>query len=186
MGTGNRSASYGLLAVSLHWLTLLLVVLIYLTIELHDLVPRDGSLYSALADWHGYLGFLLLPIAIVRLINFRRKTAPPVTPPLSAWQAKLTDWMKKYLYVLIVGMPVSGWVFLSADGAMINVWAFPLPSVAPENQGLAQLAERIHVLLGLSGYLFISLHAVAALFHHYLVKDDTLVRMLPGSVRRKR
>lgn len=182
----NQSTRYSLLTISLHWLTLLLVVMIYLTIEVHELVPRDNPLYAALEDWHVYLGFLVLPIAIARLINFRRRSAPPITPPLSAWQATLTAWMKKYLYVLIIGMPLSGWIFLSADGAMISVWAFPVPSIAPENQGLAQLAQRLHVLLGLSGYLFILLHAVAALFHHYLVRDDTLTRMLPGFMLRKR
>lgn len=180
MARVNQATRYSLLTIFLHWLTLVLVVLIYVTIELHGAVSRDSSLYSALEDWHVYLGFLVLPIAIVRLINFRRRTAPPIMPPLSAWQSTLTRWMIKYLYVLIIGMPLSGWIFLSADGAVINVWAFPVPAIAPENRGLAQLAERIHVLLGLSGYLFVSLHALAALVHHYLARDNTLIRMLPG------
>jgi cytochrome b561 len=179
MVKADRPARYGGLAILLHWLTLLLVILIYLTIELHELVPPENRLRGALEDWHVYLGFVLLPIAIVRLLNIRRKPAPPVTPALSAWQATLTGWMKNYLYVLLIGTPLSGWVFLSADGAMINVWAFPLPSLVPENQGLAQLAEGIHVLLGLSGYVFITIHALAALFHHYLMKDNTLTRILP-------
>jgi cytochrome b561 len=179
MVKADRPARYGGLAILLHWLTLLLVILIYLTIELHELIPRENRLRGALEDWHGYLGFVLLPLAIVRLLNVRRKPAPPVTPALSAWQATLTRWMQNYLYVLIICMPLSGWIFFSADGAMINVWAFPLPAIAPENQGLAQLAERIHVLLGLSGYVFITAHALAALFHHYVVRDDILTRILP-------
>ena len=186
MGAPKRPVRYDLLAIFLHWLTLLLMVTIYITIEVHEWVPQSNRLGGILEDWHGYLGFLLLPIAIVRLLNIRRKSIPPISPPLPGWQSTLTRWMKNYLYLLLIGMPLTGWIFLSADGAMINVWAFPVPAIAPENQGLAQLADRIHVLLGFSGYLFISVHALAALFHHYIVKDNTLTRMLPVHMLRRR
>ena len=186
MAKVNRTAGYGQLAITLHWTTLLLIVPIYLTIEIHGLLPRESQVGSVMEDWHRYLGFVLLPIAVVRLLNIRRKTPPSITPTPAAWQLTLTRWMKNYLYVLITGMPLSGWIFLSADGAMLSVWAFPVPAIAPENQGLAQIAGRIHVLLGLSGYLLIPLHALAALFQHYLVKNDTLIRMLPGFMLRRR
>ena len=182
----KTTVRYSSLSIIFHWVTLVMIVAIYLTIELHEVIPRGNPMRRAMEDWHIYLGFLLLPIAIVRLQINRRKAAPPINPTPSAWQMTLTRWMKYYLYLLMIGMPLCGWIFLSADGAMIAVWAFPLPAIAPESQGLAELAERIHILLGLSGYVFIALHAVAALIHHYLLRDDTLVRMLPGFLARRR
>ncbi len=149
------------------------------------MIPRGNPLRGAAEDWHIYLGFVLLPIALFRLANIRRRPSPPITPSPPAWQLKLTYWMKVYLYGLMIGMPLLGWIYLSADGAVINVWAFPLPAIVPESEGLAEIAEEAHALLGTSGYLFITLHALAALFHHYLVRDDTLARMLPRFMLRK-
>ena len=185
MSSVNRAARYDMLAIGLHWLTLPLVIVIYLSIEVAGLTSPGSQLGGVLEDWHGYLGFVLLPIALIRLLNSRRKPVPPITPAPAKWQLTLARWMRKYLYILLIGMPLSGWIFLSADGAMINAWAFPLPAIAPENQGLAGLAERVHTLLGYSGYLFITVHALAALIQHYLIRNDTLSRMLPGAAGRR-
>lgn len=184
-GRAAKNARYGSVSILLHWLTLLLMVAIYALIEIHEMIPRGNPLRRATEDWHIYLGFVLLPIVLYRLYHARRHPAPPISPAPPAWQMAMTHWMKRYLYLLMIGMPLLGWLYLSADGAVINVWAFPLPAIAPESPALAELAEEAHVLLGLSGYLFIALHALAALFHHYLVKDDTLVRMLPRFLLKK-
>lgn len=50
--------------------------------------------------------------------------------------------MKLYLYGLMLGMPLLGWIYLSADGAAINVWAFPLPAIAPESKAWRSWPER--------------------------------------------
>lgn len=180
--TGTSVSRYGSVAVSLHWLTLVLIVSIYALIEIHEMIPRGNALRGATEDWHIYLGFVLIPVVLFRLFNIRRKPVPSITPALPAWQMKANHWMKLYLYGLMLGMPLLGWIYLSADGAAINVWAFPLPAIAPESESLAELAGEAHELLGISGYFFIALHALAALYHHYLVRDNTLVRMLPRSL----
>jgi cytochrome b561 len=91
----------------------------------------------------------------------------------------ITKLMKIYLYVLMIGMPLLGWIFMNAEGHAVTLFGIPLPSLAPESEGLAEFAEEAHEVLGISGYLFIAVHALAALYHHYLVKDNTLKRMLP-------
>ncbi|MEZ5491199.1 MAG: cytochrome b [Gammaproteobacteria bacterium] len=183
---GAPASRYGSVTILLHWLTLFLIAAIYALIEAHEMIPRGNALRGATEDWHIYLGFVLIPVVLLRLFNIRRKSAPVIVPALPAWQMKLTYWMRLYLYVLMLGMPLLGWIYLSADGAAINVWAFPLPAIAPESESLAEFAEEAHVLLGTSGYLFIALHALAALYHHYLVRDNTLVRMLPRFLLRNR
>ncbi|MCP5345386.1 MAG: cytochrome b [Gammaproteobacteria bacterium] len=174
-----KTSRYGSVVIFLHWLTLILMVAIYATIEIHEAIPRGNPMRRATEDWHIYLGFVLLSLVLFRLFNASRKPRPPITPSPAVWQEKLTYLMKIYLYVLMIGMPLLGWIYLSADGAAINAWAIPLPAIAPQSVGLADFAEEAHELLGVSGYVFITLHAFAALFHHYLLRDDTLTRMLP-------
>ncbi len=81
-------------------------------------------------------------------------------------------------------MPVLGWLYMSAEGEAVNLFMIPLPGIAPASEALAEFAEEAHEVLGVSGYLFILVHAAAALYHHYLVGDDTLKRMLPAFINR--
>ena len=181
MNNLSITSRYTPLSIALHWMTLLLMLAIYASIELHEVIPRGNPLRGAMEDWHLYLGLCMLPLAIYRLlVNFKLKT-PPFTPSPSAWQLAITSWMKFYLYILMLCAPVLGWLYLSADGEAVKLFFLPLPPIAPVSEALAGFAEEAHEILGLSGYLFIAIHALAALYHHYLVKDDTLRRMLPAS-----
>src|SRR5690606_22701641 len=77
-------------------------------------------------------------------------------------------------------MPLGGWLLLSAEGDPIPFWGLQLPSapIAP-SETLADQIKALHETGGTIGYFLIGLHAVAALYHHYVVRDDTLKRMLP-------
>jgi cytochrome b561 len=169
----------------MHWATLLLMVAIYASIQLHEALPRGNPLRGPAEDWHIYLGLCLLPLAIYRFFTILKATIPPITPQPPAWQMLITRLMKVYLYVLMIGMPIIGWVLLSAEGNAVRLFVIPLPPLAPESEGLAEIAAEAHELLGESGYIFIMVHALAALYHHYVVKDDTLKRMLPRFISRR-
>jgi cytochrome b561 len=56
-----------------------------------------------------------------------------------------------------------------------------MPALVGENKGLADLLEEIHEIGGTVGYFLIGFHSAAALFHHYISRDNTLVRILPES-----
>jgi len=77
-------------------------------------------------------------------------------------------------------MPLGGWVLLSASGKPIPFFGLQLPALLGENKGLADLIKEIHETGGTVGYFLVGFHATAALFHHYIKRDDTLVRMLPA------
>lgn len=170
---------YAPISVAMHWITLLLMVAIYITIELHDALPRENPLRATMEDWHIYFGLLLLPIAIFRAAVFFKSSTPLISPALPDWQMLVAKILKIYLYVLIVGAPILGWVLVSAEGHAVILFGQSLPSIAAVSKGLAELVAEAHELLGLSGYAVISVHALAALYHHYFVKDNTLERMLP-------
>ena len=87
--------------------------------------------------------------------------------------------MHAALYLLMVGMPLGGWLILSAEGKRVPFFGLQLPPLEGEKKDLAKVAEEIHETAGVVGYWLIGLHAAAALFHHYAMRDNTLRRMLP-------
>jgi cytochrome b561 len=86
------------------------------------------------------------------------------------------------LFALMIGMPLAGWLLLSASGKPIPFFGLELQALTGESKSLAKLVKEIHETGGTVGYFLIGLHAAAALFHHYIVRDNTLLRMLPGRV----
>jgi len=176
----NLARKYAPVSIAMHWLTLVLMIAIYGSIELHEMLPRGNSLRHAAEEWHIYFGFTILILAIVRLSINLRLTAPPITPPPPPWQMLVTKSMKVYLYALMLVMPLLGWWHLSANDEAINFFFIPMPAIAPVSEAMADFSGEVHEIFGISGYFFIGIHALAALYHHYLVKDDTLRRMLPA------
>ena len=79
----------------------------------------------------------------------------------------------------MIFMPVAGWLVLSASGKPIPFFGLVLPPLMGENTDAAHQIKELHETVGTIGYYLIGLHALAALVHHYVMKDDTLRRMLP-------
>lgn len=80
-------------------------------------------------------------------------------------------------------MPLAGWLMLSAAGKPIPFFGLELmPLVAPDKE-LASLVKECHEIAGRCGYVLIGFHAASALAHHFIRRDDTLLRMLPLRTR---
>ena len=79
----------------------------------------------------------------------------------------------------MIGMPLAGWLILSGEGQTIPFFGLELPPLIAADKALAKSIEELHETAGLVGYYLIGLHALAGLYHHYFVKDNTLKRMLP-------
>jgi cytochrome b561 len=77
-------------------------------------------------------------------------------------------------------MPLLGWLILSGENKPVPFFGIELPALIGANKVLAKQLEEIHETIGNVGYFLIGLHAVAALAHHYIHRDNTLVRMLPS------
>jgi cytochrome b561 len=94
-------------------------------------------------------------------------------------QALSAKWTHLALYALMIGMPLLGWLTLSAEGKHVSLVGLQLPSLIGEDKSVADWAKEFHEAAGTIGYFLIGLHAVAALYHHYIVRDNTLRRMVP-------
>ncbi|NBU25533.1 MAG: cytochrome b [Gammaproteobacteria bacterium] len=167
-------------SILLHWLMLVLLAGVYAAIELHDEFPDGSPAYERLETLHFMLGLSVLLLVVVRLALRSRFTAPPITPAPPAWQRTASKVVHGLLYALMLGMPIGGWLMLSAKGEAVPFFGLTLPPLVAPDKDLAHLIEEIHETVGVAGYWLIGLHALAALAHHYIVRDDTLRRMLPG------
>lgn len=172
---------YPKLMILVHWLTLLLVIGVYAAIELRGIFPKEDPLHAAMKSWHFTLGLSVLFITIMRL-GMRAAWArviPPIEPAAPALQETLAKLVHLMLYVLLLGLPIAGWLILSAAGKPIPFFSFDLPALIDVNKELSKQIKEVHETIANIGYGLIGLHALAAIYHHYIVKDNTLVRMLP-------
>jgi cytochrome b561 len=88
------------------------------------------------------------------------------------------------LYVLMIAIPLSGWLMSSAKGFQ-TVWfgVLPIPDLLGKDKELGDLLQTIHMVLNLTFVAVIAGHIGAALKHHFIDKDDILTRMLPAKSR---
>lgn len=184
MSWQNNSVRYGSLSIGLHWLMFVLIVAVYACIELHSLFPKGSDTREALKVWHFMLGLSVFLLVFLRLLTrFASGPAPRIEPPASQWQTWLATAVHYALYGMMLGLPLAGWLTLSLAGKPIPFFGLQLPALVAENKDLSKLVKDIHETVGTVGYFLIGLHAFAALFHHYVLRDNTLLRMLPGKHR---
>lgn len=165
------------LSIALHWVMLALLVAVYACIELREFYPRGSDIRNALKTWHFMLGLSVFLLVWVRLVARARS---PRTPHQATWSAAAASAVHLALYGLMIVLPVLGWLVLSAEGSSIPFFGLALPALVAPNEALADRLEDVHTTLAVAGYWLVGLHAVAALFHHYALRDGTLRRMLPG------
>jgi cytochrome b561 len=126
------------------------------------------------------LGLSVLALVWLRLVLRLMEPTPGIKPEPPKWQQLSSAFMHWALYVFMIGLPLAGWLLLSAEGKPIPFFGLQLPALISENEPLAKLIKEIHKAGGTIGYFLIGLHAAAALFHHYVMRDNTLWRILPG------
>lgn len=180
MNLKTSTLRYGSFSIGIHWLMLLLFVAVYGTIELRELFEKGSDPREALKTWHFMLGMLVFMLVWLRLAARLSGPTPTITPELPKLQQLSATLLHLALYLLIIGMPLTGWLMLSAAGKPIPFFGLELPALIGENKALAKQIKEVHEFVGTTGYYLIGLHAAAALYHHYLKHDNTLTRMLPG------
>lgn len=180
MNWKNTITRYGMATISLHWMMLLLFIAVYACIELRVFYPKGSELREGLKTWHFMLGLLLFALVWLRLAVRLSTMTPLIRPEPEKWQNLSAKLMHLALYTLMIGMPLTGWLLLSASGKPIPFFGFELPALIGESKEIAKQINEVHDIFGTAGYYLIGMHAAAALYHHYLMRDNTLTRMLPG------
>ncbi len=158
---------YGTVAQAFHWVTVVLLAAAWLV--------AHGEFRSL----HMTLGFTVFVIVAARLLwrAFDRQPAHDSLSPVVALGSKLVHWL---LYAMLIAIPVSAIVGTWLGGHAIVVYGLDLGPYLAESRHLGHQIMEVHQLLANAIVVVAGLHAVAALFHHFFVKDGVLRAMLPG------
>ena len=166
----------------LHWLVAICVLTTApVAIAMGRVGP--GDLQNSLYNLHKSLGVLILVLMILRLINRLVVGAPIADPKIEPWQKTVSSIVHGLLYVLLLAMPIVGYVANSAYGAATPFFGlFELPALIGKNESLATTLFTLHRWIGWLVIVLVFLHIGAALQHHFLRGDNVLRRMLPRAL----
>lgn len=175
----NSSTSYGLLSILLHWLVALAVFGLFgLGLWMVELDYYSSWRHTA-PNLHKSIGLSLFALMLLRLL-WRLISPPPA--PLASYSratrlaAKLGHAL---LYVGLFALMVAGYLISTADGHGIRVFGlFAVPATLTSIPDQEDVAGVVHQYLAWGLVLFAALHALAALKHHFIDRDVTLLRML--------
>ena len=178
----SQTTRYGGITIALHWLMAVLIVLGYAFILLREEFPKGSEPRALMKMLHFSIGLSLFALVWVRIAaRLAGGPAPAITPAPPALQHKAAKLAHLALYGLMIGMPIGGALIVSFEGHALPWFGlFEIQLPIAENEGYAKIFEELHEIGGTIGYFLIGLHAVAGLYHHYFLRDDTMKRMLPG------
>ncbi len=171
---------YGTVAQALHWLTAVLVIAAYF------LGPggSEQRVYSSAADFtrqiHETLGVTVFALVFVRLLWSAMDSAPE-DPPMKPWMRYSAKLVHVVLYALLIATPLSAIVGAWLEGHPLTLWGFGnIDPLLPPVHDLGLSVAALHPILGDVILWVAGIHAVAALFHHFFLRDSVLLSMLPG------
>jgi cytochrome b561 len=161
-----------------HWLVAAFIVVnFFFGLSLEDLPLSPQKLQRI--TWHKWIGITILLLVSLRLIN-RLFSMPPPLEPGPDWQVRSAKGIHIAMYVLMFAIPFSGWCLSSAAGipvVYLNLWQ--LPALLPKNKAWVDGLKELHESLNIAMASLVLIHVLAALKHHFIDRDMTLVRMLP-------
>lgn len=185
MSQTSPSARYSPTMITLHWLTFLLVVVAYATMEFDDVFGRGSAGREIMKVTHYSIGLTILGLAVARLaIRFLGRPTPAIVPTPARLQELAARATHVALYGFLIAMPLIGWATMSTGADPVPFFfGLEVPPLLGPNKALSGGLEELHETLGAIGYALIGLHALASLVHHRIMKDNTLIRMMPGRPR---
>jgi cytochrome b561 len=180
----NTEQRYGVVAVVLHWgMALLLIALVALGLYMASL-PDAGfdTRKITLILLHKQLGMAALALVMLRLAWRVGNALPRLVESLPDWQKLAARFVHLCFYGLMIALPLTGWLMSSAAGIPVSLLGlFDLPDLVPHDESLFHGLIVVHRWLGYALIGCIGLHVGAALGHHFIFRDETLKKMLPGA-----
>jgi cytochrome b561 len=191
MAARNSVLRYGSVAMTLHWLiAVLLIGNICLGLYMGDL-SRDDPNKMVIFQYHKSIGLTVLLLSLIRLAWRLINPVPPLPRGMSPMMRILAHASHFVLYFVIIAIPLSGWLMVSASSiglgtpwfGLFNVPDAPILSSLPRalKHPYHEAFETVHVYLAWATIVLIPIHVLAALYHQFLRRDDVLKRMLPGT-----
>ena len=178
----NSLDGYGAVPLFLHWLTAGLVVIAWAIGTFDDVLPK-GAARAAGMFVHNTAGLTILAALVLRLL-WRVADPPPPheSTVLGKWLDRAGALAHYALYALLIAVVVAGIVLQFSRGNALSLFGlFDIASPWPADRAFSRSVKGVHEFLANGLMVIAGVHAAAALMHHWLLRDRTLVRMLPGS-----
>jgi len=164
-------------AVALHWAVAGLILaglFMGWTMTSMEITPQRLQVYN----YHKWIGVTVLALALVRLA-WRTTHAAPALPTMPRWQRVAARSGHGLLYVLMLAVPIAGWIYSNASGyPVVYLGKLPLPNLVERDRELAAAWVQVHGNLAMILAVLVGLHVLAALQHQFITRDNTLRRML--------
>lgn len=178
----NRENAYGGVAIVFHW-TIALLFVGQLALGYTMTRVRSMALQFELIQWHKSFGFLILGLALLRLLWRLAARQPRVAPNLSGIERVAATSVQALLLAATIVVPLAGWALASTSTLGIPSLAFnllliPHLPLVPSEQA-ETFWRQAHTVLAYGTAVLAAGHAAAALRHHFFLRDDVLTRMLP-------
>jgi|APFEC2959095136_1045048.scaffolds.fasta_scaffold03894_2 cytochrome b561 len=181
----NTAERFGLVARTLHWLTLLLLIGSFsLAVSMVNMPfsPRKLEFYS----WHKWVGVTIFLVVLLRLGWRLANPVPQQSPDTPRWQQRLAGLSHAALYAILIVMPITGWIMSSAlNLPVVYLGLVHIPSPFGVDRALGETMKVVHLSLAVTLLVLVTIHALAALYHHFVLRDDVLRRMLPWPARKR-
>lgn len=188
----NTTLAWGTISRHLHWLVAAMILVqvplgFWMNAVYDELVAtrsNDFGRLLAISRVHHTNGFLILILATFRLAWRSANPTPALPPALATYQRWLARLTHGFLYGLLIAFPLSGWAALSAYEGEFPIFFFgwdAVPRLVPQADGSHAPYEfyaEIHETCWRIGALVLGLHVFGALWHHFVVRDNVLRRML--------
>lgn len=184
MALANTSTSWGPVAKALHW-TIAALILFTSAFILHVndstwWFKSSPEVFITYIHWHKALGIIAFVLIVARII-WRWRNPVPQTVPLTAREKLWSHRVHLAIYVLMVAVPVTGFLASSFFGSGTKFWGlFEIPSPLPKWRLGVAIGYWAHFVLAWALLTLVAGHIGAALYHHFVRKDRTLVAMLPS------
>jgi cytochrome b561 len=164
----------------LHWLMAILIALAYIAMEQRDIFERGTTGRFVMVQSHFWMGTGIFILAWVRIVQRLKHGSPRIAPRLPGWQLSISHLFHFALYAFFIVMPILGMMTVWTDGKelFIPFTDIALPRLMAENKELAHQLEEWHHDIGEAFYWVIGLHVAAALYHHFIRRDNALQRLL--------
>ncbi|HZV53465.1 MAG TPA: cytochrome b [Rhodocyclaceae bacterium] len=172
-------------AIALHWLMAVLILGSFMVgVYMHDLPlsPMKLKIYS----WHKWAGVTIFLLTLARLA-WRATHRPPALPAaMPRWQQSAAHVGHVLLYLLMIVIPLTGWLMSSAKGFQtVYFGVLPIPDLLAKNKELGDTLREVHEALNFLMIALVAGHVGAALKHHFVDRDDILTRMAPHRPRKE-
>ncbi|MFN4343349.1 MAG: cytochrome b [Azonexus sp.] len=171
-----KNANWPRLVRVQHWLTVLLMMLCVVAVWSHEAFDKSDPMRARLMQLHFLSGGLIGLLTVLRVATRAVVTGPAhAMPPLVAWLAKAGH---LGLYLLLILLPLCGYVAVSGKGLPINLLGWLEIPPLPVSSGVAKAFKVVHEGLGNALIALVAVHVAAALWHALLLKDKVLPSML--------